>query len=152
MQAVQISNGFPFASSKNPAGFRAKRQRGVSPSRSSQKAILVWPRPMVYLPVLTPSNFSSSDCSTYYQSKNTPCQSRVSFCFRCDVGGGGAHEGGKGEGRPLVALFFLAGGVEGYIGGVARITYLAGEVNLGGLDADVLGSGSHRESLVCVEW
>ena len=36
-----------------------------SPSRSSQKAILVWPRPIVYLPALTPSNFSSSDCSTY---------------------------------------------------------------------------------------
>lgn len=39
-----------------------------SPSRSSQKAILVWPRPMVYFPVLTPSNFSSSDCSTYWKT------------------------------------------------------------------------------------
>lgn len=33
---------------------------GNLPSRSSQKLILVWPRPMVYFPALTPSNFSSS--------------------------------------------------------------------------------------------
>lgn len=36
------------------------------PSRSSQKPIFVWPRPMVYFPVATPSNFSSSACSTHY--------------------------------------------------------------------------------------
>lgn len=35
------------------------------PSRSSQKLILVWPRPMVYLPALTPSYFSSSAWSTH---------------------------------------------------------------------------------------
>lgn len=33
---------------------------GNLPSRSSQKLILVWPRPIVYFPALTPSNFSSS--------------------------------------------------------------------------------------------
>jgi hypothetical protein len=35
------------------------------PSRSSQKLILVWPRPMVYFPALTPSYFSSSTWSTH---------------------------------------------------------------------------------------
>lgn len=35
------------------------------PSRSSQKDILVWPRPIVYLPWETPSNFSSSAWSTH---------------------------------------------------------------------------------------
>jgi hypothetical protein len=36
-----------------------------TPSRSSQNVILVCPRPIVYFPVLAPSNFSSSACSTY---------------------------------------------------------------------------------------
>lgn len=45
--------------------WRSRREERDIPSRSSQKLILVWPRPMVYLPVLTPSNFSSSVCSTY---------------------------------------------------------------------------------------
>lgn len=35
------------------------------PSRSSQKLILVWPRPIVYLPALTPSYCSSSAWSTH---------------------------------------------------------------------------------------
>ena len=33
-------------------------------SRSSQKAMRCWPRPMVYFPWDVPSNCSSSDCST----------------------------------------------------------------------------------------
>jgi len=35
-------------------------------SRSSQKAMRCWPRPMVYFPGLTLSKVSSSDCSTNY--------------------------------------------------------------------------------------
>lgn len=51
------------------AGFAANMPQRAgcrySPSRSSQKDILVWPRPMVYLPCETPSNFSSSAWSTH---------------------------------------------------------------------------------------
>jgi len=39
-------------------------------SRSSQKDMRCWPRPMVYFPLLTPSNCSSSDCSTNYWLKS----------------------------------------------------------------------------------
>jgi hypothetical protein len=41
----------------------------LSPSLSSQKLILVWPRPIVYFPWLTPSNFSSSVWSTHWQKE-----------------------------------------------------------------------------------
>lgn len=74
---------------------------------------MVWPRPMVYLPALTPSNFSSSAWSTH-------CRLPVSqpSCWR---------------------VYQISG---------AQQTYLAGHVQLDGLDADVLGPLRHDVCLL----
>ena len=81
------------------------------PSRSSQKLILVCPRPIVYFPWLTPSNFSSSVWSTHCGFESVkPCM--------------------------------MTTGIEKIAEGVLKI-YLTREIDLNGLDADVLGSRCH---------
>lgn len=106
------------------------QKKGVGnyrPSRSSQKLIFVCPKPIVYLPALTPSNFSSSDCSTYCSSWTLSAMSaqgngRVAAC-----------PGAKGRGSR------------------AR-THLAGSVELDALDADVLGTGRHGGQAIGSSW
>ena len=121
---------FSFLSRLQP-DTRGKPPGNHSPSRSSQKDILVWPRPMVYLPAAMPSNFSSSVWSTH-------CTRNVrSVLIR------GVQRGATLQMRSLLEQ-----------------TCLAGEVQLNGLDTDVLGTGSHvyyccelwwREEASCYE-
>lgn len=89
----------------------------------------------MYFPALTPSNFSSSLCSTY--CKGATKKTRVS-----DVGDGGAAI--LGGLLHVSTLFFLGEGHGGEAGAMQGLTtYLAGEVNLNGFNANVLGTRSH---------
>jgi hypothetical protein len=57
--------------------FRVYEEQGsgiIIPSRSSQKLILVCPRPIVYFPSLTPSNFSNSAWSTHWTCHQHCCE------------------------------------------------------------------------------
>lgn len=93
--------------------FRAYEDQGsgtIIPSRSSQKLILVWPRPIVYFPSLTPSNFSNSAWSTHWTCHQPCCELEMLDRTRF-----------KGS----------------------RPTYLTGEVDLNGLDTNVLGTSRH---------
>ena len=101
------------------------RVLGHTPSRSSQKLILVWPRPMVYFPALTPSCFSSSVCSTYCFAVARQ-QGARGCCGGGWIGVRGRGDIGRGRGQ----------------------THLAGGVDLDGLDANVLGAGRHGCELV----
>src|SRR5687767_12787317 len=71
LETTVRENEYISGSTCHGGGLGWRGQGALLPSRSSQKAILVWPRPIVYFPVLTPSYFSSSDCSTYWREASS---------------------------------------------------------------------------------
>lgn len=86
----------------------------------------------MYFPALTPSNCSSSDCSTYYFAARK-CQHEPTFKTEEAIGGRLSRQN-RLQDATLGGLGHEAG------------THLAWEVDLNGLDANVLGTRSHVES------